>query len=73
MGDAPLRLLERSDAGIWDLTSDRYSLHIVHAGRPHHIDGLFDYWLISEIDPVCWQILGAGQRCYLFVAAGRVL
>ncbi len=67
----PLRLYEWISAGIADLTTERYSLHVVHAGTRHHIDGLFGYWLVSDADHVWFQVPHEEQRYYILLAGGQ--
>lgn len=67
----PLRLLEWTDAGIVDLTTQSYSLHVVRAGTRHLIQGLFDSWLTSDADHVWLQVPRSDTRYYALIAGGR--
>ncbi len=67
---APLRLYEWTEQGIADLTTEHYSLHRVKAGTPHHIDGLFGFWLISDADEQWVQVPRSDYHSYLLIAGG---
>ena len=67
----PLRLLEWTPAGVADLSTEHYSLHPIYAGTPHHIEGLFGYWLISDADHVWFQVPTQQSRYYVLLAGGQ--
>ncbi len=68
---APLRLLEWTAQGIADITTDRYSVHVVKAGVAHHIEGLFGYWLIADADHIWIQAPRSNSRHYVLIAGGK--
>ena len=70
-GAEPLRLFEWTSAGVADLTTDHYSLHAIYAGTPHHIEGLFGYWLVSDADHVWFQVPHEQGRYYVLLAGGQ--
>lgn len=70
--DEPLRLFQRTEAGIADLTTSHYSLHMVPAGTWHQISGLFDCWLSSDADHLWLQVPRSDRRYYLLLAGGSV-
>lgn len=67
----PWRLFEWTDAGIADLTTEHYSLHTVKAGVAYHVEGLFDYWLVSDADHLWLQMPHDDARRYVLMAGGR--
>lgn len=66
-----LRLYEWSGSGIVDRTTDHYSLQTIRAGVPHHLEGLFDYWLISDADHLWLQMPEQECRRYVLIAGGK--
>jgi nitrite reductase/ring-hydroxylating ferredoxin subunit len=69
--DTPLRLLEWTAQGIADITTDRYSVHVVKAGVAHRIEGLFGYWLVADADHIWIQAPRSDGRRYVLIAGGK--
>jgi hypothetical protein len=69
-GDPPLGLWEKVDGGVIRVPDKPVMLHIVPAGRAHHIDHLFGYWHLCEADKFFVRKVHGDEVFYALVVGG---
>ena len=70
-GPPALELYEWTPQGIADLTTRHDSLHVVKAGTPFHVAGLFGYWLTTDADTHWLQLPREDKQYFGMIAGGR--
>ncbi len=75
--DKPLTIWEKVEGGVVKIPDGQAVLHVIPAGRPHHIDHLFGYWHTCNADKFVVRkeqeddvhymiILGGAKRDYSY-------
>lgn len=70
IGDEPLGLWEKVDGGVIKIPNKPVMLHIIPAGRAHHIDHLFGYWHLCEADKFFVRKMHGNEVFYALVVGG---
>jgi hypothetical protein len=70
IGDEPLSIWEKVENGVVRIPDRPAMLHIIPAGRPHHIDHLFGYWHLCEADKFFVRKEHGDQVYYAIVVGG---
>lgn len=65
-----LTLWEAHGAGVVRVPDSHTLMHVIAAGVPHHIEGLFGYWRICDSDIVWLRSFSGGLVRYLMVLGG---
>jgi hypothetical protein len=69
-GDEPLGLWEKVEGGVVKIPDKPVMLHIIPAGRAHHIDHLFGYWHQCEADKFLVRKVHGDEVFYAIVVGG---
>ena len=49
-----------------------YLMHMIHAGTPHHIDHLFGYWRICDLDTIYVRTVQGDDADYMLAVGGNL-
>ena len=56
----PYTLWEKVEGGVVRIPKLESTLHVIKAGTPHHIAGLFGYWRTSDSDIIWFRVVREG-------------
>ncbi len=59
-GNDPHTLWEKVEGGVVRIPKHESTLHVVKAGTPHHVAGLFGYWRTSDSDIIFFRVVREG-------------
>ena len=68
--DKPLTVWEKVEGGVIKLPDKPVLMHIIPAGRPHHIEHLFGYWHSCDADKFFIRKVDGEQVYYVLVVGG---
>ena len=67
--DAPLALWEAWNDGVLRIPDKTSVMHIIPAGVPHHVEGVFGYWRACESD-IVWLRVARGELTHYAMILG---